>query len=308
MIAVAALNVLLTGGFDDVLPTVGARGICMPSASTWPVPPLIGMLISLAANALVIVMMIMVNSTFNVLRAMTWLHTGFYAVMAAAVPSLALRLNTGPLLALAVICCVYLMFSSYDNPGKTRNVFLTFFILSAGSATQICFAVFIPVFWVICTQVRIFSMRTFLASVLGIVTPWILMFGSGLRSVADLHMPEIESIFSLYTTTEVIYLGIVNAFTAIIAITSTSLNIWKTIAYNARARAFNGALTLLSLTTIVAMAVDFRNLTAYIPLLDMCSAYQLTHYFINHRYDRQYAAILAICGIYILLYLWRITL
>lgn len=306
--AVAALNVVLTGGFDDVLPPGGASGLCLPSASTWPVPPIVGTAISVVACLLTMVMMIMVNRTFNVLRAMTWLHTGLFAIMLAAVPSLVLTLNSGPLLALAVVCGVYLMFSCYGDPGSNRRVFLTFFILSAGSATQICFAVFIPAFWVICGQMRIFNVRSALASLFGLVTPWVLMFGSGWLAPSSLHMPDIQSIFSVYDTPAIVYLLIVSAFTAIVAIASTVMNVWKTIAYNARARAYNGALTLLALVTIVAMAVDCRNLTAYIPLLDMCAAYQLTHYFVNHRYERQYAAILAICGAYVLLYLWRIAI
>lgn len=80
------------------------------------------------------------------------------------------------------------------------------------------------------------------------------------------------------------------------------------IAYNAQARAYNGALTLVAFITIAAMAFNYNNLLAYLPLLNMCASYQITHYFVNHRYERQYAAVLGVCGAYVLLYLWRITL
>lgn len=308
MAAVAVLDLVVTGGLDEVLPPGIARGLCLPSASTWPLEPWIGMCISLAVNLLVMVMMILVNRTFNVLRAVTWLPAGLYAVMVAAVPSVVLRLNSGPILALAIICCIYLMFSCYGEPGRTRRVFLAFLILSAGSATQPCFVIFIPVFWVICAQMRIFSVRTVLASLFGLLTPWVIMLGSGLRTFSDIHLPAIESVFTVYSTPAIVYLLIVSGITAVIAITSTALNVWKTIAYNARSRAYNGALTLVAVVTIIAMAVDCRNLTAYVPLLDMCAAYQLTHYFVNHRFDRQYAAIMAVCGVYLMLYLWRITI
>lgn len=308
MTALATLNLLVTGGLDEVLPAGGGRGLCMPAPANWPVDSWLGTSINLAVTFGVMVMMIVVNRTYNVLRAMTWLPAGLFAVMAAAVPSVVLSLNSGPMLALAVICCVYLLFSCYGDPGRTRRVFLAFLILSAGSATQYCFVVFIPVFWVICAQMRILNTRTLLASIFGLLTPWILMFGSGLRSLTDLHLPSIESVFAIYSTPEIVYLLIVSGLTAAIAISSTALNVWKTIAYNARARGYNGALTLIVVITIVAMAIDCRNLTAYVTLLDMCAAYQLTHYFVNHRFERQYAAILAVCGLYVLLYLWRITI
>ena len=65
---------------------------------------------------------------------------------------------------------------------------------------------------------------------------------------------------------------------------------------------------MLSLVTVVAVAVDFENLLAYLPLLNLCTAYQITHYFVNHRYERQYIAVLAVCGFYFALYLWRLSL
>lgn len=308
MVAVAALNLLVTGSLDEVLPMGGARGLCVPPASEWPLQPWMGMCVNIGLNILVMVMMTMVNSTYNVLRTMTWLQVGLYAIMAAAVPSVVLSLNSGPLLALAVICCIYLLFSCYADPGRTRRVFLAFLIMSAGSAVAASFVVFIPVLWIICAQMRIFNTRTVLASVFGILTPWIIMLGGGLRSLDDFEIPSIESVFSVLGTPDIIYLLIVCGLSATIAIVSTAMNVWKTIAYNAKARAYNGALTMLAVVTIVAMIIDFRNMTAYVPLLDMCAAYQLTHYFVNHRFERQYAAILAVCGLYVLLYLWRIAI
>ena len=91
-------------------------------------------------------------------------------------------------------------------------------------------------------------------------------------------------------------------------VASVGLNVLKTIAYNARARSYNGALTLIALVTILAMLFDYNNLVAYLPLLNVCAAYQLTHYFVRHRFDRQYAAVLSVCAVYIMLYLWRVAL
>ena len=49
-------------------------------------------------------------------------------------------------------------------------------------------------------------------------------------------------------------------------------------------------------------------MAAYLPLLNLCAAYQITHYFVNHRYDRQYIAVLAVAGIYVALAIWRLML
>lgn len=308
MVATAALFLLLTGGLSNILPPQGDQGICLPSAANWPMPSWAGAIANLGLNALIMAMMVVVNKAYNVLRAVTRLQIGLFAMMQAAVPRELLTLNSGTLVALGVITCIFLLFSCYDNPWRVRRVFLAFLILSLGAATQYCFVLFIPVFWVICAQMRIFNLRTFLASVLGMLTVWVILLGFGIVGIADIHAPTITSIFEALDLRSALYLLLVSGITAFLLLTSTVLNVMKTIAYNAQARAYNGALTIVAFVTIAAMALNYNNLLAYLPLLNMCASYQITHYFVNHRYDRQYAAVLAVCGAYVLLYLWRITL
>jgi len=308
MVAVAALFLLMTGGLSNILPQQGDQGICLPSAATWPLPTWVGVMANLALNGLIMAMMVVVNKAYNVLRAVTMLQVGLFAMMQAAVPRELLTLNSGTLVALAVISCIFLMFSCYDNPWRVRRVFLAFMILSLGAATQYCFVVFIPVFWIVCAQMRIFNARTLIASVLGLLTVWIILLGFGIVGLDNIHAPSITSVFEALNLRSALYLLLVAGFTAFLLLISTVLNVMKTIAYNARARSYNGALTIVAFMTIVAMALDYNNLLAYLPLLNMCASYQITHYFVNHRYDRQYAAVMAVCGAYILLYLWRITL
>lgn len=308
MLAVAALYVLLSGGLNNILPSAGDRGIGLPSAGRWGLHPAWSLGLNIAANLLVMALMIIINKAYNVLRAMTWLEVGLFGIMQAAVPRELISLNSGSLVCLAVALCIFLMFSCYSAPSRVRTIFLTFLILSLGTATQYCFALYIVVFWLMIAQMRIFSGRTFTASFLGIVTVWIILFGFGLITPADLHLPRITGIFEAISLRSAIYLLAVAGIAAFLLLVTLALNVFKAIAYNARARAYNGALTLLALVTVAAMAVDFDNLLAYLPLLNFCAAYQITHYFVNHRYDRQYITILAIVGVYIALYLWRLSL
>lgn len=308
MIAVAALYVVLTSGMAGFLPPQGDQGICLPSPGEWKLPGWVAIGSNVALNIAIMSMMMIVNKTFNVLRAMTWLHVGLFAIMQAALPREIVTLNSGTLLALAVICCIYLLFSCYAQPERVRRVFLAFMVLSLGATTQYSFVVFIPVFWLITVQMRIFNTRTLLASVLGLLTPWVILFGLGIVTPADVHVPEITSVFGDRYLRPALYVFIIAVLTAFLLVISTVLNVLKTIAYNAQARSYNGALTVVASVTIMAMLVNYNNLLAYLPLLNMCAAYQLTHYFVNHRFDRQYAAVLAVCAVYVVLYLWRITI
>ncbi len=308
MVGVALAFTLLTGGLSTVLPAQGDLGLALPSPGLWPLPPLWSAAINLALNGLIMVMMLAINGTFNVLRSSSRLHVGLFAIMQAAVPSEVLVFNSGTILALAVLICIFLMLSCWEHPWPMRRVFLVFVILSLGSAVQYCFLVYIPVFLLICAQLRIFNSRTLLAAFLGCATVWINLFGFGIINIHDLHLPVIQSIFEASDLLNVLYMLIVAGFTAVLLLTATLLNVVKTISYNARSRAYNGALVLVALVTLVAMLANYNNTLAYLPLLNVCAAYQLTHYFVNHTFDRQYVAVLSVAGVYVLLYLWRIVI
>lgn len=308
MVAIAALYVALSGGLNNILPSAGDQGFGLPSAAHWEVGRWWSLGINIAANFAIMVLMVVINKAFNVLRAMTWLEVGLFAIMQGAVPRELTALNSGTTVCLAVVMCVYLIFSCYADHSRVRTIFLAFLILSLGTATQYCFALYIIVFWLMLAQMRIFTLRTFLASLLGLATVWIILLGFGLITPADLHLPHINGILGSLGRRPAIYLLAVTGLTTLILLVTFSLNVFKTIAYNARARAYNGALTVLSVVTALAIAADYDNLLAYLPLLNFCTAYQATHYFVNHRYDRQYIAILSIVGLYIALYIWRLSL
>ena len=86
------------------------------------------------------------------------------------------------------------------------------------------------------------------------------------------------------------------------------LSVFKTIAYNARARAVNGAFTVVMLTTLVAMCGDARNLVAYIPMLNFCAAIEITHYFSTHRAEKSFIAIISILAVYAALFACQIVI
>lgn len=308
MIAIAAVFVLGTGGIGLQPPPFSDQSVAIAPPGLWNLNRWISLILSGAVNVLIMLLMLEINSTFNVLRAMTRLQIGLYALMQAATPGIVLGLNSGTILALVVLAGIYLMFSCYDEPDRVRRVFLTFLMLSLGATFQIAFIIFVPVFWLITMQMRIFTLRTFLASLLGMLTVWIILLGFELVLPADFRWPEVDILFRGLDVSHVVYTLIVVALTVALLLGSTMLNVMKTIAYNARSRAFNGALTLVALVAVAAAAVNFGDLSVYIPLINVCAAYQITHYLVNHRFDRQYAVVMSVAAVYIVLYLWRITI
>ena len=264
--------------------------------------------INLIFNAVIIVLMALINRRYNVLRAMTWLPAGLFALMQAAIPSLMLTMDSGAIVCMTVTGCLMMLFGSYGNQESVYRVFLTFALLALGTAFRYCLVFFIPVLWIICIQMRVMNLRVFLSSLMGLLTTWIILLGFGIVDIESLRLPQMTSIFAALNLSHAYYLLTVVGATSALLVLSVLANIMKTIAYNARARAYNGALLITSLATLLCMLFDYDKLSSYLPLLNLCAAYQTTHYFVNHRYERQYIAILAVAMTYITLYLWRLSL
>lgn len=308
MTSVAIVYILSTFGIDDGLAGQGEQGLCLPPPALWPLAPWVDVAGGVLITAGIYAIMALINKEFNVLRSNTRLQLGLFALIAAGVPRLVVNINSGIIVALVMNVCLMLLFSCYDNPRAVRRVFLAFLMMSVGSMMQYCFLFYIPVLWLVCAQMRIFRGRTVAASLMGLATPWIIILGFGIISPNDIHAPRVIGIFGSYVMESAIYLLVITAVSALMLIGAMVMNVSRTISYNARDRAFNGALSLISLVTIVAIAVNYNNLLAYLPLLNVCAAYQITHWFVNHRFEKQYIAVFAVCCCYAAFYVWRIVL
>lgn len=281
----------------------GDKGVAFPSANEWIAPGLPDFMAALASYGIAIVLMIAICKVFNVLRSMTWLHVALFGLMQGATPDLCVQFFTGDMLLIVVQLCVLLMLDTYRQVKASGHVFLIFFLLSLFTTTQYSYVVYMLVFMLACMQMQVFNGRTLVAALIGIVTPWWILLGFGIISPADIHLPVITSIFSVIDLNDTFLLLISVGFTAFLIVMSLVLNVFRTIAYNARARAINGVFTALSLATLAACCLDFRNIISYIPLLNFCAALQVSHYFAVHRAEKTCIAILLIMGAYIALYI-----
>ncbi|MDE6134807.1 MAG: hypothetical protein K2F79_04460, partial [Muribaculaceae bacterium] len=212
------------------------------------------------------------------------------------------------LLMIAVGLSLLLILGCYRDPRAPSRVFVIFLMLSTLTATQYCYIFYAPVFLIACAQMRIFNGRTLTAALLGLVAPWWIMLGFGIISPDSIHLPHLTSIFSEADNEDAVMLLATAAVTALLFLTSLTLNLMKAIAYNAMARAINGVITVTALATIAAMAADYRNIIVYIPVLDFCAALQTAHYFSAHRADRSFIAIILILVIYVALFACQIIM
>lgn len=263
---------------------------------------------SAVANISILALMVLINKSYNLLRSMTYLHLGFFALMQAVVvaQSPPYSFFIGSILCLIIAAAVFLLFGSYNNPDNVRTCFCAFLILASGSLLQPSFALFIPLFWIVCRRLRILTLRSFTASLLGVLTPYIIV------ASAYLIWWGVDGCSLLYESYASYASYALNAdrlsLTALLVfpfsfIIPTLLNILKTIAYNAQARAYNTSISFIAIVAILNAFLLSPDPSLALPTLNMCAAYALTHYFVNHRYKRQYLAVLLIFLLYIALFL-----
>lgn len=280
----------------------GDRGLLYPSANLWITDHFVEMWVNIGVTFAMAALMIALNRTFNLLKTMTLLDSSLFLVMSMSTPWLLVQFHTGTVLTLTLLLCLFLLYSTYANPDGLKRVFLIFAILSAMSMTQYCYVVYMPVFIIGCAQMRIFGARTVSAIVLGIVTPWWIVLGSGLASVHDIHMPQMAALFNSFDIVENLGLVMAVLLSTALLLIGWTLHFPRMIAYNAHMRAYNGTLSVLALVTLIAICADFANISAYAPTLFMCSAFYISRMFASKQAPNSYMAILFIVFLYAMLY------
>lgn len=273
----------------------------------WCDNPLICLGVESGLIFLIMLLMAYLNKAFNLLRKMSWLNLSLFIIMEAATPPLLLTLNSGAALCLSVLLSVAILFfaHTHGNP-DTRRIFLIFFLLSAGSSVQYAFLVYIPVFVLACVQLKLFSLRALSAIFLGIISPWIIMMGFGIVRPDDLQMPVFLLEMPQWAHPRTMLFLATVAFTIGLSVLALLQNLIKIISYNAQARAMQSVMTTITIVTAAAIVIDFRNIYAYLTILNCITAFQLTHMFVAiHNFARSYIAVMLLVLAYISIFVLK---
>lgn len=290
-----------------VAPIAGDLGFGFPSANLWLRFDWVSAVVNLGANVLAALLTVYINRAFNVLRSLTALVATMFMTMQIASPVTLGQFCGGTMLLLLVLLCTMLLFSEFGNENGQRRVFLVFFLTGALAFTQTGYLLYLPVLLLGCMQMRIFSLRTVLAALLGVITPAWILFGFGLVRPEHIRWPEMTLAWSMFDTRETVQAFATTGFTILVGILFTVANILKILSYNSRVRAYNGFLTMALIFTAAFMLLNFNDFTFYIPLLNCLVAYQVGHFFTYRRHRRSYIAILLLMACYAGLYAWAVA-
>ena len=153
---------------------------------------------------------------------------------------------------------------------------------------------------------KIFSLRSILAIALGLLTPWWIVMGSGLYNFDDLHMPEFGGFSTGFDTEGIVNILLVSLTTGVLTVVSWFANVMKVISLNVNLRAYNGSIAIIGLFSLLAILIDFGNVTIYLPTLMLVASYQLSLTFGTTNDNRNAAAAIVVMALYVAYYVMRI--
>ena len=291
----------------DVMSFIAHRGFALESPSQWlfghPLSSFVTNICVLIATAAT---MAWINNQYNILRSFSVTFIGLFLLMNAATPAVSTRFAGGTLLALIVMVAMLMMYSVYNSPRRgAKRIFLVFLLLAAGALTQYGFMVYIPVFIMGIGQMRAVKFRTLTAAALGIVTPLWLWWALWPDGFPTPQVPELDNPFATLELSDRIHFFATIGVTLFTGLILGAFNLMKIYSYNAKSRALNGLVTVIGVITCVSALVYWTNMPFYVPLLNVCVAFQAGHFFhISIKYRWGYLTMLLLCVIYTGLWIW----
>lgn len=240
------------------------------------------------------VMLNWLNKTYVFIREHTMMFVTVFLSTTLFNSEVALSLCTPTLLALVLVVCTYVMFAAFQQRDRRSVAFLITAILTIGSMQSFVFALYIPVFLIGFIQMRIFSLKTFLAMLIGIIVPvWTAIAFRWIDPMA-VRLPHLVGSFAELESS-------VNAgsllHTLFIVAAGTLFgiaNILTLMSYRQQLRAYNGFLNVMAVATVLFMAIDISNVGAYIVVVNMLTALQTAHFFTIRKFPKLYVAFFAL--------------
>lgn len=281
-------------------------GVCFTSISVLSLPPFLSTLLSMISIVGVCALLSLVNKIYSFTRDVTYLFASSFLLLNITYPEITTRLCDGTLLALVVVGLTYLLFSTYQSGYPQRRVFLISVILSCCCMFQYTFVYLIPVFFIGFLQMRAMHIRSALAMLFGLITPFWIVLGLGFVGFEELQAPQLVNVWEHLGVEEYRNIIIQLSVTAFVTLVLLFTNVLQIINYKMQVRAYNGFFLVLTILTMIVMAVDFDNVMVYLPVLNLCLSIQIAHTFTIQKYLRKYIPYLLFIMLCLGVFVWRV--
>lgn len=253
-------------------------GICLPSPFRWGLPEFLSWILNCLVIGTIALTLFLINKTYNFIKTTQPVLIPIFLVAACSSPWFTESLNASTLLCLINVVSIGIIFSAYDRPNATQQLFCIGFLGSLGSMFQYAFIPMIFVYFTWTIFLKICRLKETIAFGLGLVCPYWIGLGFGLLSYHDFKLPSLTPFFgNEIDYTELLLLLLATGFAAVSSSFISLINGMKLYAGNARIYAMNLCIMVLGLASIICIFIDYDNMTAYVITLFMVMAVQFAN-------------------------------
>jgi len=224
-------------------------------------------------------LLVQLNTKFSLIRTRTFLPVLIYLVLIATWSLAGITVVNHFTLTLIIIA-LFIFMNMYRDKQGVEQAFAGSLILATGSLFSCELILLLPAFWIGFIMFQSMSLRTFLASLFGAITPWILYISvrfylqpdvdiltellSNFKTTFRFTTPSINLIIYASSLVILIFVGLVGFFNNL---HSDSIQTRQSLKL----------FVILFFISIIITIVLSTNLTVLLPLIAMCYAMIISH-------------------------------
>ena len=288
LLVLVILAVIASGNFE-----VPQRGYgTLHNISTWISSNDTSCFVAVLCNIVIGVLLITLNIMYRYIKTYNcFVFAAVFVLLQGVNPFLSTRFFAGTALCLVVVVSLLFLFDLYGKQQlASQGVFLVMALLSFFSIYHYVFLLLVPLFIVGFAYMRAINLRTVLAIIFGLATPYWIALGTGLESITSFQAPELSLVWSEAPT----FAGKSWAVSVGIAITALTVlltvgNFKTMLNYSVHVRAYNNFFVALSVFVLLLMIVDYNDFLFYMPLMNLCFAIQFGHWYVVTRHETRQA-------------------
>ncbi len=217
---------------------------------------------------------------FPLIKVRTFLPVLFFLLFQLLCPPLVEGVTIGLLTAIFASISIFILYMSYQQKYAVEKGFIMAFLYGIASIFYGRILYLLPAFVIGMSLMRASSVRTYAAMIIGLITPYWIIWGTGWIEGTFLDFSSLDIVFRLPTLSIdilpplcVILLGFITGINNLIKAYNESI----------QTRAFNGFITILSVYTALLLCIDNIHYMAYLPLLNICVSLQCAYFFSTHN-------------------------
>ncbi|MBD5196458.1 MAG: hypothetical protein HDS89_03280 [Bacteroidales bacterium] len=286
----------------------GMLGICLPSPNLWPIPDIASWITNLVLLVVLGIALQFFNKTYNFISSSDTVFPAAFIFLCGSNPWISGLLTSSLILMGANLLCLNLLFNCYRSPKGQVELFTVGVLLALGSMTEYGFIFMIPVYLLIAATLKCLHFKSFIAYLMGLITPYWIGIGFGIIPLDILSYPSITNLFEDFATKQSLLIGLLNgAVTILMLVILVLSNAVKLYAGNTRRRLMNNSLVILGFAVSICMICDADNITAYFATLYFVVAAQLANFFVLHNVRHPGTLIFVFVALYLVAYFFMIS-